>query len=89
MHMLLVIVGGLVLQGVFVLSGWLWGGNAAGMAMAAKVFVPIWLIVAIVNLWIGVSHAGYGVREEFPILLVVFLVPAAFAALVIWRLSHA
>ncbi|HEX7804081.1 MAG TPA: hypothetical protein VF471_15130 [Pseudoxanthomonas sp.] len=86
--MLLMIVGGLVLLGVFVLFGWLWGGNVAGMAAAAKAFVPVWLIIAIVNLWVGVSHAGYGVREEIPILLIVFLVPAALAALAIWCLSQ-
>lgn len=87
--MLLVIVGGVLLQGVFVLFGWLWGGSAAGMALAVKTFVPVWLLVAIANLWVGVSHAGYSVREEFPILLIVFLVPAALAAFVVWRLSHA
>lgn len=89
MHILLVIVGGLILQGIFVLFGWLWGGSAAGMALAAKVFVPVWLLVATANLWVGVSHAGYSVREEFPILLIVFLVPAALAAIAVWRLSHA
>lgn len=88
MHMLMVIGGGSILLGIFVLFGKLWGGDAAGMALAAKVFVPIWLMVAIANLWIGVSHAGYSVREELPILLVVFFVPAALAALAVWRFSH-
>lgn len=88
MHVLMVIGGGLGLLAVFVLFGWLWGANAAGMALAAKVFVPAWLLVAIANLWVGVSHAGYSVREESPILLIVFLVPTAVAAFAIWRLSH-
>lgn len=88
MHVAMVIGGGLVLLGVFVLFGWLWGANAAGMALAAKVFVPAWLLIAITNMWVGVSHAGYSVRQESPILLVVFLVPAAVAAFAIWRLSH-
>ena len=89
MHMALVIGGGVVLLGLFVLFGWLWGASAAGMAVAAKAFVPVWLLVAAVNMWVGVSHAGYSVREEFPILLGVFAVPAVLAALAVWRLGKA
>jgi len=88
MHMAMVIAGGVVLLGVFLLFGWLWGASAAGMALAAKVFVPVWLLVAIANLWVGVAHAGYSVRQELPILGVVFIAPAVVAALAIWRLSH-
>lgn len=88
MHMVMVIAGGVVLLGVFVLFGWLWGASAAGMALAAKVFVPVWLLVAVANLWVGVAHAGYSVREELPILGIVFIAPALVAALAIWRLSH-
>lgn len=88
MHVLMVMVGGVVLLGVFVLFGWLWGANAAGMALAAKVFVPVWLLVAAVNMWVGVSLAGYSAREEFPILLLVFSVPAIAAGIAVWRLSQ-
>lgn len=42
------------------------GANAAGMALSAKVFVPAWLAVACANMWVGVHHAGYSAREEFP-----------------------
>lgn len=88
MHMLLVIVGGLALLGVFVLFGWLWGASTAGMAVAAKAFVPAWLLVAVANMWVGVSHAGYSVREELPILLIVFVAPALVAGLAVWLLSR-
>ena len=88
MHVLLVIVGGIVLLGVFVLFGWLWGASAAGMAVGAMAFVPVWLLVAAVNMWVGVQHAGYSVREEAPILLIVFAVPAAVAAFVVWWLPR-
>ncbi|HNT39384.1 MAG TPA: hypothetical protein PKO45_09725 [Rubrivivax sp.] len=88
MHVAMVIGGGLVLLGVFVLFGWLWGASAAGMALAAKVFVPAWLAVALVNMWVGVSHAGYSVRQEAPILVLVFLVPALLAGLLAWQLSR-
>jgi hypothetical protein len=88
MHMLMVIVGGIVLLGVFMLFGRLWGGDASSLATAAKLFIPVWLAVSIVNLWVGVSRAGYTVREEFPILLVVFAVPAIAAAIAVWQLSR-
>jgi hypothetical protein len=39
------------------------------------------------NLWVGVSHAGYSVREELPILLLLFAVPAAVALLVRWKFA--
>lgn len=85
MHMAMVIGGGAVLLGVFLLFGKLWGGDAAALAGAAKAFIPVWLVVSLVNMWVGVTHAGYSVREELPILAIVFLVPAALAALAIWR----
>jgi uncharacterized membrane protein YwaF len=88
MHMLMVIGGGVALLGVFLLFGKLWGANAASVALAGKLFVPVWLGVALANLLVGVHHAGYTLREELPILLVVFVVPAAIAAAAIWYLSR-
>ncbi|MEN4917061.1 hypothetical protein ABE485_00210 [Achromobacter spanius] len=85
MHVAMVIGGGVVLLGVFLLFGKLWGADAAALAVAAKAFIPVWLVVSAVNMWVGVTHAGYSVREELPILLIVFLVPAVLAALAIWR----
>ncbi|MCM2394497.1 hypothetical protein NBH19_00215 [Rhizobium sp. S95] len=86
MHMLLVISAGILLLGVFALFGKLWGGDAAGIALAARYFVPVWLLVALTNMWVGVTKAGYGVSEELPILLVVFAVPAAIAGFAAWLL---
>jgi hypothetical protein len=47
----------------------------------------VWLAVAIANLWVGVTKAGYTVAQELPILAVVFLVPAAIAVAVSWKLA--
>ena len=88
MHVVMVIAGGIILLGVFLLFGKLWGGDAIGSATVAKFFIPVWLALAIVNLWVGVSKAGYSMREELPILLIVFAVPAATAALAIWLFSR-
>lgn len=88
MHVVLVILGGLILLGLFLLFGWLWGASAGAMALAAKLFWPAWLLMAVVNLWVGVAHAGYSLREELPILLLVFVVPAAAAGVAVWLLSR-
>ena len=89
-HTLKVIARGLLLLGLFVLGARFVhaAAPAAGMAAAARWFVPIWLIGAAINMWVGVAKAGYSVAEEAPIFLVVFAVPAAVAILVAWSLSR-
>ncbi len=88
MHSIMVILGGLVALGLFLLFGRLWGGGDEYHALAAKAFIPVWFAICVVNLWIGVAKAGYTVGEELPILVVNFAVPAIVAALAIWRLGH-
>lgn len=88
MHMAMVIGAGVLLLAVFAMFGWLWGASTAGVALAAKVFVPVWLLVAVANMWVGVTHAGYTVRQELPILLLVFAVPSVVAAVAAWQLSR-
>lgn len=87
MHMAKVMGAGVLLLVVFAMFGWLWGASAAGMALAAKSFVPAWLVVALVNMREGVTRAGYTVRQELPILLIDFAVPAVVALLAMWQLS--
>ena len=90
-HTIKVIGGGFVLLAVCLLAGRLTGGawQSAGVARAALVFLPFWLVGAGVNMWVGVSKAGYSVKEETPFFLVVFLIPAVVALLVRWRISRA
>ena len=88
MHMAMVIGGGVVLLGLFLLFGKLWGGAQPDYGLAAKFFVPVWLAVALVNMWVGVTKAGYSVRDELPILVLVFAVPALLALLVAWRVAR-
>ena len=40
-------------------------------------------------MWVGVTHAGYTVRQEAPILVLVFLLPAVVAGVAAWQLSRA
>ena len=63
------------------------GGDVAGVALGAKVFVPVWLLIALTNMWVGVTKAGYSVAQELPILFVVAAVPTAIATLMAWQLT--
>lgn len=84
MHTVMVIGGGLATLAIFLLVGRaLGGGSLASAAKAALWFVPVWLVAAGVNLYIGTTH-GYTVAQELPIGLVVFGIPAA-VALLFWR----
>ncbi|PYO41675.1 MAG: hypothetical protein DMD33_13295 [Gemmatimonadetes bacterium] len=89
-HTIKVIAGGLVLLGLCLLiARWIGGPTpATALATAAKVFIPIWLVAAGINMWVGVSKAGYSVAEEAPVFLVVFAVPAVVALVVLWRVSR-
>jgi len=87
MRTIIIIVGGLVLLGLFALGGrWMGGADARSVVAAAQIFIPVWLAVALVNLWMG-TRAGYSVTEELPIFLLVFAVPAAAAAFIWWKVS--
>ncbi len=89
-HTIKVIAGGFVLLAVCLLIGrWVGGPTpATGLATAAKVFMPLWLVAAGINMWAGVAKAGYSVADEAPIFLVVLAVPVAVALIVLWWLSH-
>lgn len=87
MHMIMVIGGGVVLLGLFLLFGRLWGGASPEYANAAKLFIPVWAAVSLTNMWVGVTRAGYSVRDELPILAIVFFIPALLAGLTILRIG--
>jgi hypothetical protein len=83
MHTIMVVLGGFLLLGACLLAGRL----TKTMAIAALIFIPIWFGAALVNLWIGVSRAGYSVAEELPIFLAVFAIPAVVALFIWWKFS--
>ena len=82
MHMLMVIPGGLLL--VFAPFGGLWGGDA--IATAAKLLITAWIVVALANMRVGVTRAGYMVAQELPVLLLVIAAPMAVA---VWQITCA
>jgi hypothetical protein len=87
MRSVIIILGALVVFGLFALGGWRVGGGAQSVVTAAKIFIPVWLAAALINMWIGVSRAGYSVAEELPIFLAIFAIPAVVAVFVWWKFS--
>jgi hypothetical protein len=76
MHTVILVAGGFAMLALFAFAGRAFGG-AHGFAIAAILFLPVWLIGAAINLYVGVATAGYSVKEESPIFLLIFSVPAA------------
>ena len=87
MHTIIVVGAGLALLLVCLLLGHVLGAGLPGLVTGAKLFIPLWLVLSGVNMWIGVSRAGYSVAEEFPIFLGVFAVPACIAGLLWWKFA--
>lgn len=85
MHTIIVLAIGFGLLGLCALAGYLLGGVSA-IATAALVFLPLWLVGAGINMYLGVKQAGYSVAEEMPMFLLVFGVPAVAAVIVWWML---
>jgi hypothetical protein len=82
MHTLMLVVGGLVALGIFILAAVMLGRSVAD---GARVFVWPWLAVALINMFVGVYWKEFPYSVEIPVLVVVFGVPAAAAWLVARR----
>jgi hypothetical protein len=61
--------------------------NARTRVVLSSGSTPV-LVAAGVNLWIGVSRAGYSIADEAPVFLLVFGIPAAVALGALWALSR-
>lgn len=88
MHTVMVIAGGLALLAASPGIGH-WFGGEDGMKAAPKVFLALWLAASLVNMWVGVTRAGYTVAQELPMLLIVFGIPAAAAVAALWMFGRA
>jgi hypothetical protein len=89
-HSIKVIAIGIALLVVCLVAGRLFGGSssASGLILGAKLFLPLWFVGSAVNMWLGVSKAGYTVADEAPVFALVFAVPAGGAAVVWWLNSR-
>jgi hypothetical protein len=86
MRTAMLLLVGLLLLGAAVLLGRLFSSYYPGASlMATVIFVALWLVIAAFNMWVGVAKAGYSGSEELPIFLLIFLVPAAAAVLLKWK----
>ena len=86
MRTILFLVSGLLLMSSFLIVAKLFSEHFPSAPNGALAFgLGLWLAVTGVNMWIGVSKAGYSVAEELPILALLFLMPAVAAILVRWR----
>ena len=81
------VAGQLIFAGLFLYSRLFVPHYPHAGTWATWSFVAVWLAATVFNLWVGVSLAGYSVREELPILLLLFAVPAAVAVLVRWKFA--
>jgi hypothetical protein len=79
MRTALIILGGLLVWGVFVVAAKAAPSPAKALGTATIAFVGAWFSVAAINMYFGVARAGYAFREELPIFLVIWLVPAIVA----------
>jgi hypothetical protein len=88
-HSIKVIAIGFGLLALCALIGaWLGASSSTGVASGARVFLPLWFVGAGINMWLGVTKAGYSIAEELPFFLLVFGVPAAVAVFLVWRLTR-
>jgi len=70
-------------------ASWALDGGAAATVVATtiKYFLGLWLAATLVNMWVGVSKAGYSIKDEAPVAVLVFAVPAIVAIVIWWRFS--
>lgn len=86
MHTLKLIAAGFALLGALhFLARRLKLGTGDPTGFAVKLFLPLWLVAALVNLWVGVNRAGYTLLQEMPFFSLVFGLPATFALLLFLR----
>jgi hypothetical protein len=86
MRTVLFLAAGFSLLAGALLLGRLFSTNYPGATFAATVaYVALWLIIAGVNMWVGVAKAGYSVAEELPIFLLIFGLPAVAAGVIKWK----
>ena len=80
------LAGFLLLAASFLLARLFSQNYPASIPWATAAFLLLWLGLTVFNLWVGVTKAGYSMREELPILLLLFGVPAVVALVIRWRL---
>jgi len=84
MHILIMILSGIGLLGLFVVLA-RWIGQPLRALLPA--YLGVWCAVSVLNAWVGVTQAGYSVAEEAFVFLPIFGLPALAAVLIARRIS--
>lgn len=84
MHTFVILICGFVLFGIFSAFGWLWHLRPFPSELTTKIFIALWVVISLINMWIGVNKAGYSFTEELSVLPYVLLPPVIAAGLVIF-----
>lgn len=85
MRTLLFLVSGYLLLALFYLVIKLFANRTPAInGWGLWMFIAVWLGVALTNMLGGILQAGYGIGDELPIMLLIFLPPAALA-FYLWR----
>ena len=79
MHTLQMTLAGIAMLALFVGAAKLMNSPSWTIHRATRLFVPLWLAIAIGNMLIGMLIAGIPFVTELLVLVVVFGVPAAAA----------
>lgn len=86
MRTALFLVAGFLFLGASALVGKLFANHFPGASrIAIFACVAVWLVVAAVNMWVGIAKAGYSTTEELPVFLLIFGLPAAAAVWLKWQ----
>jgi hypothetical protein len=86
MRTLVILICGIILWGGCLGVTRLFGAADLGkMSIATYVFIALWFLVSAGNMWVGVAKAGYSIKEELPIFLLIFSLPVAVALFVQWK----
>ncbi len=89
MRTVLIVLAGLALLAVFFLASRAMAGRyPPAHAAALVVFALLWIPLAAVNMWVGMSRAGYSFFEELPIFLLIAGLPLAVGYLLLRRLRQ-
>jgi hypothetical protein len=80
MRTALFLVAGCLIMAAALLLARLFGNEIP----SARLWLPglaigSWLALTAFNMWVGVTHAGYSVKDELPIFLLLFAVPTLVA----------
>jgi hypothetical protein len=79
MRTAVIILAGFLVWGLCVGAAKMSTNPSRAIGTATTVFLLVWFLAAAVNMYFGVARAGYAFREELPIFLVIFVLPAIVA----------